>query len=150
MTIWNISWQENELMLIHYQSQYDKHYLLYMRQRRQPFLQAFDKYIYDYIEWSWKELFSLEFIHAEATKWKKLIDLSGYNNINERYKHPSRLFSSWWSYVEYMDYEQFIHDFVDWGYTLRKIPITSSIKLKKIFVPKVFIKKNKQDTIFYI
>lgn len=120
------------------------------QEKKQKFIKAFNQYIYDYIEWSWKDLFALEFMHAEAIKWKKLIDLSEYNHINERYKFPSRLFSSWWSYVEYIDCEQFIHDFTDWAYTLRQIPVTRGTKLKKIFVPKVFIKKNKQDTIFYI
>jgi len=120
------------------------------QEKRQPFLKAFNEYIDYYIYWSWKDAFLLEFLHAEAIKWKKLVDLSEYKHINERYKNPSRLFSSWWSYVEYIDYEQFIHDFVDWAYTLKTIPIKEWIKLKKLFVPKIFIKKNKQDTIFYI
>jgi len=139
-------------MMYHcYQKQYKKHYLLFMFQdKRRPFLEAFNKYIDDYIFGSWKDVFALEFIHADAIKWKKLVDLSEYKHINERYKHPSRLFSSWWSYVQYIDYEQFIHDSVDWMYTLKTMPLPKGTKLKSIFVPKIFIKKNKQDTIFYI
>ena len=118
--------------------------------KRRPFLEAFNTYIDNYIYRSWKDIFEKKKKNKKKNKKKKLVDLSEYKHINERYKHPSRLFSSWWTYVKYIDYEQFIHDSVDWMYTLKTMPLPNGTKLKSIFVPKIFVKKNKQDTIFYI
>ena len=75
-----ITW-ENETMYHYSQKQYKKHYQPSMFQdKRRPFLEAFNTYIDNYIYGSWKDVFALEFIHADAIKKKK--NLLTYQSIN--------------------------------------------------------------------
>ena len=51
---------------------------IYVPRQGRPFLEAFNTYIDNYI-WSWKDVFALEFIHADAIKKKNLLT---YQSIN--------------------------------------------------------------------
>lgn len=119
---------------------------------KREFLKIFNSYIEKYILDSWKDYFSLDFYHARLTPGAKLgVDLSEYTNIVSQYRKPNRLFSWKWSYVYYLDVEQFLHEYSSWYYTNKSFKLVDRDKdLKKIIVPSIFVKKERQDTVYYI
>ena len=119
--------------------------------RKEPFLVALNKYIDDYVLDSFEyDPLYLEFYHWESTIGRKNIDISEYKFITRKYPTAHRLLSGRWTYVEFMDLEQFLHSIYGWIYTLKAIKLIDWIPKKRLFVPEKLVKIDTQDTIYYI